>query len=46
MVFTCFFVIYLLFNILLMFIKEDLNTSKVGLKAIKKGLTDFNSLNK
>ena len=43
-VFICFFVIYLLFNIVLMFIKEDLTTSKEGLRAIKEGITNFNSI--
>lgn len=45
-VFTCFFAFYLLFNIVLMFTKEDWNTSKEGLKAIKNGLNDFTNFNK
>ncbi|MDI6645268.1 MAG: glycosyltransferase family 2 protein [Methanobacteriaceae archaeon] len=40
-VFSGFFIIYLLFNIVLMLIKEDINTSKEGLKAIKDGIRDF-----
>jgi len=44
-VFTCFFIIYLLANIVIMFLKEDLKTSKDGLSAIKKGIMDFNVIN-
>jgi len=40
-VFSGFFIIYLLFNMVLMLIKEDLNTSKDGLGAIKDGIMDF-----
>jgi GT2 family glycosyltransferase len=43
-VFICFFVIYLLFNIILMFIKEDITTSKEGLRAIKEGITNFSMI--
>ena len=45
-VFRCFYVVYLIFNIFLMFIKEDLDTSKEGLRAIKNGLNDFYKLKK
>lgn len=40
-VFSIYFAFYLLFNIILMFIKEDWNASKEGLKAIKNGNYDF-----
>jgi len=40
-VFIMFFVIYLLFNIVIMFFREDWKTSKEGLRAIKDGIVDF-----
>ena len=44
-IFACFFAFYLFFNIVLMLIKEDIYTSKQGLKAIKNGFNDFKSIN-
>ncbi|MBI4814148.1 MAG: glycosyltransferase family 2 protein [Methanobacterium sp.] len=43
--FTIFFIFYLLANIILMLIKEDLETSKEGLRAISDGINDFRNLN-
>lgn len=43
--FTIFFIFYLLANIILMLFKEDLKTSKEGLRAIYNGLKDFRHLN-
>lgn len=43
-VFILFFVIYLLVNIIIMFIKEDWKTSKEGLRAMKDGIMDFRKL--
>lgn len=43
-VFSCFFIIYLLANIVIMFLKEDFGTSKEGLVAIKKGFQSFVSI--
>jgi len=43
--FTLFFIFYILANIILMLFKEDLKTSKEGLRAIYNGLKDFRHLN-
>lgn len=42
--FTPFFSVYLLINIITMFIREDLKTSKEGLNAIKDGIKDFKNI--
>jgi GT2 family glycosyltransferase len=39
--FTIFFIFYVLANLIFMFFKEDLNTSREGLNAIYNGLNDF-----
>jgi len=43
--FTVFFGFYLLANIVLILIKEDMETSKEGLKAMYRGIKDFNKIN-
>ncbi len=43
--FTIFFIFYLLANIILMLLKEDLGTSKKGLRAIFDGINDFRNKN-
>ncbi len=46
LVFSVFFIFYLMANMVLMLVKEDWQTSKEGFKAVNNGIKDFKQLKK